>query len=122
MFKEDCLFCKIAAGTIPGNKVYEDDRILAFHDIAPAAPVHVLIIPKTHIDSMNEVTTEQLPLIAEIHGVAIQLAKELNVDQSGYRLINNCGPDSGQAVQHVHYHLLGGGKLGALTGNSDSHA
>lgn len=122
MFKEDCLFCKIAAGTIPGNKVYEDDRILAFHDIAPAAPVHVLIIPKKHIDSMNEVTTEDLPLIAEIHGVAIQLAKELNVDQSGYRLINNCGPDSGQAVQHVHYHLLGGGKLGALTGNSDSHA
>ncbi|WP_411343215.1 histidine triad nucleotide-binding protein [Paenibacillus sp. WLX1005] len=122
MFKEDCLFCKIAAGTIPGNKVYEDDRILAFHDIAPAAPVHVLIIPKKHIDSMNEVTTDDLPLIADIHGIAIQLAKELNVDQSGYRLINNCGPDSGQAVQHVHYHLLGGNKLGALIGNSDSHA
>lgn len=122
MFKEDCLFCKIVAGTIPCNKVYEDEQILAFHDIAPAAPVHVLIIPKKHIDSMNEVTAEDLPLISEIHRVAIELAKQLGVAESGYRLINNCGPDSGQAVQHLHYHLLGGGKLGALTGISDSHA
>ncbi len=122
MFKEDCLFCKIVAGTIPCNKVYEDDQILAFHDIAPAAPVHVLIIPKKHIDSMNEVTVEDLPLISEIHRVAIELAQQLGIAESGYRLINNCGPDSGQAVQHLHYHLLGGGKLGALTGNSDSHA
>jgi histidine triad (HIT) family protein len=122
MFKEDCLFCKIVAGTIPCNKVYEDDAILAFHDIAPAAPVHVLIIPKKHIDSMNEVTAEDLPLISDIHRVAIELAKQLGIAESGYRLINNCGPDSGQAVQHLHYHLLGGGKLGALTGMSDSHA
>ncbi|WPP42789.1 histidine triad nucleotide-binding protein [Paenibacillus hunanensis] len=122
MFKEDCLFCKIVAGTIPCNKVYEDEQILAFHDIAPAAPVHVLIIPKKHIDSMNEVTAEDLPLISDIHRVAIELAKQLGVAESGYRLINNCGPDSGQAVQHLHYHLLGGGKLGALTGISDSHA
>ncbi|MFD1885424.1 histidine triad nucleotide-binding protein [Paenibacillus wenxiniae] len=122
MFKEDCLFCKIVAGTIPCNKVYEDEQILAFHDIAPAAPVHVLIIPKKHIDSMNEVTAEDLPLISEIHRVAIELAKQLGIAESGYRLINNCGPDSGQAVQHLHYHLLGGGKLGALTGISDSHA
>ncbi|GGJ19314.1 histidine triad nucleotide-binding protein [Paenibacillus hunanensis] len=121
MFKEDCLFCKIVAGTIPCNKVYEDEQILAFHDIAPAAPVHVLIIPKKHIDSMNEVTAEDLPLISDIHRVAIELAKQLGVAESGYRLINNCGPDSGQAVQHLHYHLLGGGKLGALTGISDSH-
>ncbi|WP_322904928.1 histidine triad nucleotide-binding protein [Paenibacillus campi] len=122
MFKEDCLFCKIVAGTIPCNKVYEDEQILAFYDIAPAAPVHVLIIPKKHIDSMNEVTAEDLPLISEIHRVAIELAKQLGIAESGYRLINNCGPDSGQAVQHLHYHLLGGGKLGALTGISDSHA
>ncbi|WP_322924514.1 histidine triad nucleotide-binding protein [Paenibacillus campi] len=122
MFKEDCLFCKIVAGTIPCNKVYEDEQILAFYDIAPAAPVHVLIIPKKHIDSMNEVTAEDLPLISEIHRVAIELVKQLGIAESGYRLINNCGPDSGQAVQHLHYHLLGGGKLGALTGISDSHA
>lgn len=120
--KEDCLFCKIVAGTIPSKKVYEDEQILAFHDITPAAPVHVLLIPKKHIDSMNEVTQEDLPVIGHMHGVAIELAKELGVNTSGYRLINNCGPDSGQAVQHLHYHLLGGANLGALTGISNSHA
>ncbi|WP_046214708.1 histidine triad nucleotide-binding protein [Paenibacillus wulumuqiensis] len=120
--QQNCLFCKIVEGSIPSNKVYEDERLLAFHDIAPAAPVHVLIIPKKHIDSMNEVIEEDLSLIADIHRTAIQLAAELGVADSGYRLINNCGPDSGQAVQHIHYHLLAGTKLGALTGISDSHA
>ncbi|USB34447.1 histidine triad nucleotide-binding protein [Paenibacillus sp. YPG26] len=118
----DCLFCKIAEGSIPSNKVYEDDKFLVFHDIQPAAPTHVLIIPKKHIATMNDVAEEDLALIGEMHKVAQNAAKKLGVAESGYRLINNCGPDSGQAVYHIHYHLLGGAKLGALTGISGSHA
>lgn len=117
----ETVFSKIIEGSIPSNKVFENERILAFHDIAPAAPVHVLIIPKKFIASMNDVTPEDMSLIAEIHSVAQQIAIQLGVAESGYRLINNCGPDSGQAVPHLHYHLLGGAKLGALTGISDSH-
>ncbi|MFE4711326.1 MULTISPECIES: histidine triad nucleotide-binding protein [Bacillales] len=117
----ETIFSKIIEGSIPSNKVFENERILAFHDIAPAAPVHVLIIPKKFIASMNEVTPEDLPLIAEIHSVAQQLAIQLGIAESGYRLINNSGPDGGQTVPHLHYHLLGGAKLGALTGISDSH-
>ncbi|MCJ8011426.1 histidine triad nucleotide-binding protein [Paenibacillus sp. KQZ6P-2] len=118
----DCLFCKISEGSIPSQKVFENERILVFKDIQPAAPVHVLIIPKKHIAFMNDVEEQDLPLIAEMHQVAQQVAKELGVADTGYRLINNCGPDSGQAVHHIHYHLLGGAKLGALTGISESHA
>ncbi|GIP20540.1 MULTISPECIES: histidine triad nucleotide-binding protein [Paenibacillus] len=118
----ECLFCKIAEGSIPSNKVYEDEKFLVFHDIQPAAPTHVLIIPKKHISTMNDAAEEDFPLIGELHKVAQEAAKKLGVAESGYRLINNCGPDSGQAVYHIHYHLLGGAKLGALTGISDSHA
>lgn len=118
----ETVFSKIIEGTIPCKKVFENERILAFYDIEPAAPVHVLIIPKKYIASMNDVAVEDLPLIGEMHSVAQQIAIELGIADSGYRLINNCGPDSGQAVPHLHYHLLGGGKLGALTGNSASHA
>ena len=118
----ETVFSKIIEGTIPSKKVFENERILAFYDIEPAAPVHVLIIPKKFIASMNDVTPEDLPLIAEIHSVAQQIAIDLGIAESGYRLINNCGSDSGQAVPHLHYHLLGGAKLGALTGNSASHA
>ncbi|MEF2964726.1 histidine triad nucleotide-binding protein [Paenibacillus sp. M1] len=119
---DNCLFCKIAEGTIPSNKVYEDDRFLVFHDIEPAAPTHVLIIPKKHIPTMNDLAAEDAGLIGELHLVAREAAKKLGVAESGYRLINNCGPDSGQAVYHIHYHLLGGAKLGALVQNSNSHA
>ncbi|MBO2943264.1 histidine triad nucleotide-binding protein [Paenibacillus sp. F411] len=118
----DCLFCKIVNGDIPSKKVLENDRVLVFHDIQPAAPVHVLIIPKKHISSMNEVLEEDLPLIADIHQAAQQAAKELGVDASGYRLINNCGRDGEQTVHHLHYHLLGGTRLGALVAGSSSHA
>jgi histidine triad (HIT) family protein len=110
----NCIFCKIVAGQIPSKKVYEDDRVYAFHDIAPAAPTHVLIIPKAHYASMNEVT--DFADIAAIHEVAVHIAKELGVADSGYRLINNCGVDGGQVVFHVHYHLLGGEQLGPLNG------
>ncbi|CAG7619881.1 histidine triad nucleotide-binding protein [Paenibacillus allorhizosphaerae] len=110
----DCIFCKIVEGTIPSKKVFENDHVVAFHDIQPAAPVHMLIIPKKHIAAMNDVAEEDLPLIGEIHQAALQIAREQGVAESGYRLINNCGKDSGQVVFHLHYHLLGGEKLGAL--------
>lgn len=119
---DNCLFCKIVEGSIPSKKVYEDDKFLVFHDIQPAAPVHVLIIPKKHIASMNEVESEDFALIGEMHRIAQNVARELGIAENGYRLINNCGPDSGQAVAHIHYHLLGGAKLGALVQSSDSHA
>lgn len=110
----DCIFCKIVEGAIPSKKVFENEHIIAFHDIQPAAPVHILIIPKKHISSMNDVGSGDLYLIGEIHSAAQQIAKDQGVDETGYRLINNCGPDSGQVVFHIHYHLLGGEKLGAL--------
>lgn len=112
----DCIFCKIVKRELPANIVYEDDHVLAFHDIQPAAPVHILFIPKKHIASMNDVAEDEFSLIADIHRAAQHVAKQLNVEKSGYRLINNCGPDSGQIVFHVHYHLLAGEKLGPLNG------
>ncbi|MBB3108995.1 histidine triad (HIT) family protein [Paenibacillus phyllosphaerae] len=112
----DCIFCKIVEGSIPSTKVFENDRIVAFNDIQPAAPVHVLIIPKKHIPTMNDVTEEDDALMAEIFAAGRQIAKELGVDESGYRLVNNCNPDSGQLVYHLHIHLLGGKPLGPLIG------
>lgn len=119
---DNCLFCKIVEGSVPSNKVYEDDRFLVFHDIQPAAPTHVLIIPKKHIATMNDVTESDYSLIGDLHKVAQEAAKKLGIAESGYRLVNNCGPDGRQVVYHLHYHLLGGAKLGALTQISDSHA
>jgi histidine triad (HIT) family protein len=110
----DCIFCKIIEGTIPSKKVFENDKVLAFHDIQPAAPVHILFIPKKHIASMNEVAHADLHYIAEIHQAAQQTARELGIAESGYRLVNNCGKEGGQVVYHLHYHLLGGTKLGPL--------
>ncbi|GGN96789.1 histidine triad nucleotide-binding protein [Saccharibacillus kuerlensis] len=118
----ETIFSKIIDGSIPSQKVFENERIYAFHDIQPAAPVHVLIVPKKPIPSLNEIGEEDLAVIGEIHHVAVQLAEELGIAASGYRLINNCGADGGQTVPHLHFHLLGGAKLGALTGNSASHA
>lgn len=106
----DCIFCKIINGEIPSKKVYEDEEILAFHDINPAAPVHVLVIPKVHIPSMKDVSKDQLNLIGKIHGVIKDIALELNLDK-GYRIVNNCGENGGQEVGHLHFHLLGGRKL-----------
>ncbi|TVY09659.1 histidine triad nucleotide-binding protein [Paenibacillus cremeus] len=110
----DCIFCKIVEGTIPSKKVFENEHVIAFHDIQPAANVHTLIIPKKHIADMNGVEEADLFLIGEIHRAAQQIAREQGVSESGYRLVNNCGKDSGQVVFHLHYHLLGGEKLGAL--------
>lgn len=112
---DNCLFCKIIEGTIPSKKVYENDLVLAFNDIQPAAPEHVLIIPKKHIPTMNDVTGEDDRVMAEIFSAAREIASELGIAESGYRLINNCNGDSGQVVFHLHFHLLGGKKLGPLS-------
>lgn len=104
----DCIFCKIANGEIPSNKAYEDDKVLAFYDLDPQAPKHVLIIPKEHISSANEINEENASIVAHIFVVAAKIAKELGVSESGYRIVNNCGKDGGQSVQHLHFHLLGG--------------
>lgn len=103
----DCIFCKIAGGAIPCNKAYEDDQVLAFYDLEPQAPVHILIIPKAHISSAMEITAENSAVIAHIYEVAAKLAKELKLE-NGFRIVNNCGADGGQTVQHLHFHLLGG--------------
>ncbi|MFS1513530.1 histidine triad nucleotide-binding protein [Chengkuizengella sp. SCS-71B] len=109
-----CIFCKIVEGELPSKKVFENELILAFHDIQPEAPVHILFIPKKHIPSMNEITPEDVEAISEIHLAIKKVAKELNVDESGYRIVNNCGQNGGQLVPHLHYHLLGGERLGRL--------
>lgn len=106
----DCIFCKIAAGEIPSTKVYEDDKLLAFRDINPQAPVHILIIPKQHFESVNALDESSAPIVGEIMLVAKKLAKENGLD-GGYRLITNIGDDGGQTVKHLHFHLIGGVKL-----------
>ncbi len=103
----DCIFCKIAKGEIPCNKVYEDENVIAFHDLDPQAPTHVLIIPKTHIGSAMEITEENSGLIGRIYEAAAKIAGELGLEQ-GFRIVNNCGRDGGQTVFHIHFHLLGG--------------
>jgi histidine triad (HIT) family protein len=116
---DDCIFCKIVRGEIPSKQVFENEHVLAFHDIQPSAPVHVLIIPKKHIATMNEAAAEDRELLGEILLAAPQIARQLGVAESGYRLINNCGADGGQVVYHLHVHLLGGDKLGGLNVKND---
>ena len=106
----DCIFCKIAAGEIPSTKVYEDDKLLAFTDINPQAPVHILIIPKQHFDSVNALDENSAPIVGDIMLVAKKLAAEFNL-ADGYRIITNIGENGGQTVKHLHFHILGGVKL-----------
>ena len=105
-----CIFCKIAAGEIPSTKVYEDDRILAFRDIAPMAPTHILVIPKEHIPSVDGITGENCDIVAHIFTVIPKIAAAEGLT-NGYRVVSNCGPDAGQTVQHLHFHILGGKQL-----------
>ena len=109
---EDCLFCKIVKGEVPSTKVYEDEEILAFKDINPMAPVHILVIPKKHYNDINEITEADANIIAKIHLVINKIAKEQGIAETGYRIINNCKEDGGQEVKHLHFHLIGGKKLG----------
>lgn len=106
----DCLFCKIAAGEIPCNKVYEDDRILAFHDISPQAPVHVLVIPKEHIGGIDEITQDNIGAVSCVLQEIPQIAGQLGL-AGGYRVISNVGADGCQSVRHLHFHILGGKQL-----------
>jgi histidine triad (HIT) family protein len=107
----DCLFCKIAAKQIPSTVVYEDDRVLAFNDINPQAPVHVLIIPKQHIAVHAETSEETAPLIGHMNLVAAKIAAEKGIAESGYRAVFNCNRHGGQEVYHIHLHLLGGRQM-----------
>jgi histidine triad (HIT) family protein len=108
---EECIFCRIVAGEVPSDIVYQDQDFLAFRDISPQAPTHLLIIPKMHITSSTELTEEQQELAGRLIIIAKNLAEKEGVDKRGYRLVMNCGPDGGQAVPHLHLHLIGGRKL-----------
>ncbi len=107
---ENCLFCKIVAGQIPSTKVYEDELVLAFRDIAPQAPTHILVIPKTHIASVGQVAAENSGVVAHIFEVIPKIAAAEGLD-NGYRVVSNCGADAGQTVPHLHFHILGGKQL-----------
>ena len=103
----DCIFCKIACGDIPATKVYEDETVVAFNDLEPQAPTHILIIPKMHIASADEINEANSAVVAHIFEVAAKIAKEKGLS-NGYRIVNNCGADGGQTVKHLHFHLMGG--------------
>ena len=103
----DCIFCEIANGEIPSRKAYEDDTVLAFYDLDPQAPTHVLMIPKQHIQSVAEITPENSAVVAHIFEVAAKLSEELGL-KDGFRVVSNCGESAGQSVPHLHFHLLGG--------------
>ena len=105
-YMEDCLFCKIVAGDIPCNKIYEDDKVIAFYDIDPQAPTHFLVIPKEHIKGAGDITPENSSIVAYIYEVIAKIAKELGIES--FRVVTNCGADAGQSVLHLHFHVLAG--------------
>jgi len=112
----ECVFCQIAAGKLPSDIVYQDDQVIAFRDINPQSPTHVLIIPKKHIASLAELAEGEASLMGHMVNIANQLAKSEGVAQSGYRLVVNCGQEGGQLVPHLHLHLLGGRQLSGTMG------
>lgn len=108
----DCLFCKIAKGEIPANFVYEDEQVVAFNDIEPQAPQHVLIIPRRHIRTTLDLTEDESSLVGHIYQVAGKIARQLGIAEEGFRIVNNCNVAGGQVVWHLHFHLLGGRRMG----------
>lgn len=110
----DCVFCQIARRELKSDIVWEDDHVVAFRDIHPIAPVHLLVIPKRHYASLLDIPDGDMEVVGRIHAAINRLAREHGVAQSGFRVVNNCGPDSGQIVFHVHFHLIGGKPLGAF--------
>lgn len=104
----ECIFCKIARKEIPTDLIYEDERVVAFNDINPQAPVHVLIIPKNHLTSLLDITQSNADIISHIVLVAKKLAEDMKLNEKGFRIVNNCGKEGGQTVGHLHFHLLGG--------------
>ena len=111
---DDCLFCKIANGTVPSEKVYEDEDVIVFKDINPAAPIHMLAVPKEHIASALELNEDNADVVSHIFLVAAQLAKMLGFAEDGFRIVNNCGKDGGQTVGHLHFHILAGRNMAGL--------
>ena len=109
---EDRIFCKIIKGEIPSTKVYEDDNVLAFKDINPAAPIHILVVPKQHIENVLEINEGNKKILEDVFLAINKIAKKLGIDKDGFRVITNCGKDSGQEVMHLHFHILAGAKLG----------
>ena len=109
-----CVFCKIVNREIPAKVVYEDDKVMAFHDINPQAPVHILVIPKEHIPTVNDLEEKHKELIGHIFLVIKEIAKEMGIAESGYRVLVNCNRDGGQEIYHLHFHLLGGAPLGPM--------
>lgn len=109
---EDCLFCKIIKGEIPSNKVYEDEDIFAFADINPQAPIHILVVPKKHIESAAKLEKEDEALVGKIFSAIKKIAEEKGFKEEGFRVINNCGEKAGQTVKHLHFHILAGKDLG----------
>jgi histidine triad (HIT) family protein len=112
----DCVFCQIVAGEIPADTLYRDEEVIAFHDINPVAPTHVLIIPQKHIASLAHLPEDETPLIGQMTKIANQLAREAGVFESGYRLVISCGEQGGQVVPHLHMHLIGGRQLSGALG------
>ena len=108
----DCIFCKIISGDIPGNIVYQDDDVLAFRDLNPQAPTHILIIPKKHIATINDIQPEDAELIGKMYLAAAQVARDEGIAEPGYRVVMNCNREAGQTVFHIHLHLLGGRPMG----------
>jgi histidine triad (HIT) family protein len=111
---EDCIFCKISSGSLGTHFVAESEHVVAFDDITPVAPAHVLVVPKKHIESVNDLRPSESGLLAEMFEIVRRAAEAKGVTESGYRVVTNAGPDSGQEVQHLHLHVLGGRKLGHL--------
>ena len=110
----DCIFCKLANGEIPTNLVYEDENVAAFKDMNPATPHHILVVPKKHYSSLEDISLEEMGIMAEIHKAIRKVAEKEGFAKDGYRIINNCGNHGGQEVMHIHYHVLGGKKLTKL--------
>ncbi|MCL0058087.1 histidine triad nucleotide-binding protein [Dehalococcoidia bacterium] len=111
-----CVFCQIISGEIPGEMLHQDDEIVAFRDVNPQAPIHILIVPRKHVASLSELKDKDLPILGKMAGVARQLAEVEGVSERGYRLVINCGPEGGQVVPHLHMHLLGGRRLSSRGG------
>jgi histidine triad (HIT) family protein len=111
MTDPDCIFCRIAAGTIPATIVHQDEHVVAFKDIAPQAPLHLVIVPREHFAGLDDLDETRAQALGHLALVARDLARANGVDRSGWRLVANCGPDAGQTVFHLHFHLLGGGRM-----------
>ena len=111
---DNCIFCKIVKGEIPSRIIYEDEHVIAFHDINPIAPIHILLIPRLHISSFNDILPENKELMGHMAWVSKEIAKQNKIDEKGYRIVFNCGEHGGQEVNHLHAHILGGRFLGGL--------